>query len=196
MQAPGGPVSMRHDGLEGHDTIWMNAARCRITQLEAGHISPFHTRHATIESADAAERALSDMQDAHRARFKAEEDAMEAAKEEVRKAYAVEDEAMSAARRAVRQERNSILPVARLPPEVLRTIFTVCSDIDHPLIEGWDFHFGWLAVTHVCRRWRDIALEHSGLWADVLYPLGPLWAAASLERAQTMPLIVHFELYL
>ncbi|KAI0041443.1 hypothetical protein FA95DRAFT_1611006 [Auriscalpium vulgare] len=151
--------------------------------------------NATFESIDAAERALIDAQDVHRARLKAAEDAIESAKEEARKAYAVDDEAMSAARRTLHwQQRNSLIPVARLPPEIIRAIFAFCSDIDRPWIEeGLSDYPGWLAVTHVCRRWRDVALEYPGLWADVLYSLGPAWADAFVERAQTMPLVVHLD---
>ncbi|KAI0046745.1 hypothetical protein FA95DRAFT_1606637 [Auriscalpium vulgare] len=196
MQDPGSPVDLRcqsFDGLEGHDTIWLNFARYRIGKIEAVYIPSSDIRHATFESADAAERDLSAAQAAHRARLQAEEDAIKAAKEAIRKAYAVDDEAVSAVRLALRQKRNSLLPVARVPPEILRTIFTVCSDIDHPRIKKWDFHFGWLAVTHVCRRWRNIALEQSGLWTGISGSLNHLWTYAFADRAQTMPLAIHFD---
>ncbi|KAI0037795.1 hypothetical protein FA95DRAFT_1471485, partial [Auriscalpium vulgare] len=102
-----------------------------------------------------------------------------------------DDEAMNAARRALRQKRNSLLPVARLPPETLRHIFAFCSDNDYPLMENRrSNHMGWLAVTHTCRRWRDVALEHSGLWARISYRLNRAWTYAFAERAQTMPLAV------
>ncbi|KAI0041453.1 hypothetical protein FA95DRAFT_1471938, partial [Auriscalpium vulgare] len=102
-------------------------------------------------------------------------------------------EAMSAARHALRQQRNSLLPVARLPPEILRTIFAFSSEIDLPWIEnGVRIRLGWLAVTHVCRRWRVIAVEHTALWTDFSWPLGPGWTEAFAERARTMPLMIRF----
>ncbi|KAI0039415.1 hypothetical protein FA95DRAFT_1026921, partial [Auriscalpium vulgare] len=195
MQDPGSPVDHMcrcFDRIEGHDTIWLNAARYRIPQIEAVHIPSFDFTHATFESAEAAERSLSKMQAAHRARLQAEEDAIEAAKEALRKAYAVDDEAVSAARRALRQKRNSLLPVARLPPEILRDIFTFCSEMDHPRIQVRYYHVGWLKVTHVCRNWRNVALAHLGLWTHISYSLGPGWTETFAERAQTMPLVAHF----
>ncbi|KAI0039420.1 hypothetical protein FA95DRAFT_1504207, partial [Auriscalpium vulgare] len=97
---------------------------------------------------------------------------------------------MSAARRALRQKHNAILPVERLPPEILRIIFTSCAEIDPPLLFAPlpKTRIGWLAVTHTCRRWRDVALEHSGLWAQVSRSLGPEWADTFVERAKMMPL--------
>ncbi|KAI0044450.1 hypothetical protein FA95DRAFT_1597377 [Auriscalpium vulgare] len=180
----------QHSILERRD---INTARDRIPQVEAGVHLPFsNTAHATVESIDDAERALGDAQAAHRARLQAE-DAIARATEEVRNTHAIDDEAMSAARRALRLQRNSLLPVARLPPEILRSIFTFCSDIDHPRIEGWrSTCIGWLTVTQICRRWRSVALEHPGLWTHVYSSLGPVWADVFVERALGMPLAVHF----
>ncbi|KAI0045060.1 hypothetical protein FA95DRAFT_1456890, partial [Auriscalpium vulgare] len=67
---------------------------------------------------------------------------------------------------------NTFAPVASLPPEVLAEIFTCLSAIDlpsNPLAQNpWsDPHYGWLAVTFVCRHWRQIALQHARLWADI-----------------------------
>ncbi|KAI0037518.1 hypothetical protein FA95DRAFT_1477608, partial [Auriscalpium vulgare] len=101
-------------------------------------------------------------------------------------------ESMSAARRALRQQRNSLLPAARIPPEILRTIFAFCSEVDEPQMHSDVHSFGWLAVTYVCRRWRDVALAHAGLWTHVSFALGPVWADVFAARAQKMPLIVHF----
>ncbi|KAI0046747.1 hypothetical protein FA95DRAFT_1667986 [Auriscalpium vulgare] len=135
------------DGIEGHETIWMNVAHYRIAQIEEVHIPFFGFTHATFESADTEERALSEMQAAHCARLQAEEDAINAAEEALRTAYAVDDEANSAARRALRQKRNFLLPVARLSPEILRKIFTVCSERDRPqLLERSRFYPGWLTI--------------------------------------------------
>ncbi|KAI0046761.1 hypothetical protein FA95DRAFT_1572960 [Auriscalpium vulgare] len=196
MQAHESPSKrcQRRDGLAGHEAIWMSAARSRITQLDETQIPFSKTRHATFESIDAAEISLSEAQAALYARLKAEEDTIEAAKEEVRKAYAVKYGAMSAARRALRQQRNALPPVARLPPETLRNIFAFCSEVDEPWIEkGPGSYLGWLAVTHVCQRWRDVALSHTGLWAEILHSLGCGWTEAFAERAQMMPLLVHLD---
>ncbi|KAI0051928.1 hypothetical protein FA95DRAFT_1618635, partial [Auriscalpium vulgare] len=104
-----------------------------------------------------------------------------------------EDEAMSVARLALREQRNSLVPVGRLPTEIIRNIFTLSSEIDRPWIhECPTTKIGWLTVTHICQRWRHVALEHPGLWTHILvHALGPGWANAFAERAQGMPLIIQ-----
>ncbi|KAI0045908.1 hypothetical protein FA95DRAFT_1596583 [Auriscalpium vulgare] len=198
MQAP---VSERwHDDMI---SSWLHTARSRIAQREAvqypsSNIKPSSDiKHATLQSIAAADRTLSDAQAAHRARLQAEEDAIERAKQEVRDAYAVDDEAIDAARRALRQEHNSLLPVAVFPPEILRIIFTLCSEIEHPWNpkhRSTESRNGWLGVTHVCQRWRNVALEHSSLWAHIPTSLGRVWTDEFLKRAQQVPLVVRSRL--
>ncbi|KAI0041441.1 hypothetical protein FA95DRAFT_694163 [Auriscalpium vulgare] len=178
-----------HDGLEleGLEDIWMNAARSKIRQLKVIPIPSLDTTHVTYESVDAAERALGDAQAALRAGIEAEEVAIEHAKQALRNAYAADDETMRVARLALRQQRNSLLPVARLPTEILRDIFTLCSNIDRPWMEAWPTtKMGWLAVTRICQRWRNIALEHPGLWTHVLVDaFGPVGADAFADARKT-----------
>ncbi|KAI0051940.1 hypothetical protein FA95DRAFT_1592984 [Auriscalpium vulgare] len=152
--------------------------------------SSLSAKHATLESVAAAEHALSDAETVHHAQLQVKEDTIEEAKREVREALAVGDGAMNSALCALRQH-NSLLPIARLAPELLRAIFTFCSEVD------WigyrpKFHAGWLTVTHVCERWRDVALGHSGLWAaNISSSLGPTWTDAFVQRAQKVPLTLH-----
>ncbi|KAI0041445.1 hypothetical protein FA95DRAFT_1477606, partial [Auriscalpium vulgare] len=98
----------------------------------------------------------------------------------------LDDKAMSVARLALRQQRNSLLPVGRLPTELLRIIFAFSSETDRAWTEeGPTTKIGWLTVTHVCQRWRYVALEHPGLWTHIcVHALGPGWANAFAERAR------------
>ncbi|KAI0044718.1 hypothetical protein FA95DRAFT_1608295 [Auriscalpium vulgare] len=92
------------------------------------------------------------------------------------------------------------VPVARLPPEILAAIFSMLSL--SPILPpkgyrlGWNgalwARIGWLNVTHVCRRWRYVALQHPALWANITipHPLGDHWADASFSRAQDAPLTI------
>ncbi|KAI0053128.1 hypothetical protein FA95DRAFT_1601172 [Auriscalpium vulgare] len=195
MQASSSPVSESSSDDREYDTVWLHTARHIITQIKEVHYPSPNTIHATLESVDLAKRALNAAQAAHRARLEEEEDAIEAAKEDLRDAYAVEDEAMDAVRRALNEQRNSLLPVARLPPEILRTVFTFFSEIERPWIpRSWHTTYasssGWVGVTYVCQRWRVIALEHSGLWVHVPLTMGPMWAKEFAKRAQKLPLAV------
>ncbi|KAI0062971.1 hypothetical protein BV25DRAFT_1915708 [Artomyces pyxidatus] len=87
-----------------------------------------------------------------------------------------------------------------LPPEALARVFAWLSIIRIPLrINYWIYDengkardgntdkLGWIKVTHVCRRWRKIALENPALWADITFMLGPNWTATMLQRAQNVP---------
>ncbi|KAI0048550.1 hypothetical protein FA95DRAFT_1539594 [Auriscalpium vulgare] len=47
---------------------------------------------------------------------------------------------------------------------------------------------GWIKVTHVCRRWREIALGCSSLWTYIAFPLGDQWATEMATRAGSAPL--------
>ncbi|KAI0044465.1 hypothetical protein FA95DRAFT_1608519, partial [Auriscalpium vulgare] len=92
--------------------------------------------------------------------------------------------------------RNAQLPVARLPPEILHAIFAILSTIDSLLHspETLKCRLAWMVVTHVCQRWRHIALHRPTLWAHNIalpFPRGNRWLEAFLTRAQDAPLIVH-----
>ncbi|KAH9915781.1 uncharacterized protein BXZ73DRAFT_54144 [Epithele typhae] len=64
--------------------------------------------------------------------------------------------------RVARQRRNSEQLVHRLPPELVSRIFTDLVSENTP--EGDQ---NLVTATHVCRRWRLIALDDSSLWTGV-----------------------------
>jgi len=89
--------------------------------------------------------------------------------------------------------RNAIAPISALPPELIARIFRF-----HALVEPPWFgmlNLGWIRVTHVCRRWRQIALDDSLLWATVITGIWPIaeWISESLVRARNAPLAIDFE---
>ncbi|KAK7058590.1 hypothetical protein VNI00_002226 [Paramarasmius palmivorus] len=64
-------------------------------------------------------------------------------------------------------ERNSKLPVARLPAEVLTEIFSYLTrDLytAYPRFHDKKRRNDWFFFTHVCHFWRTIALNHAPLW--------------------------------
>ncbi|KAI0042356.1 hypothetical protein FA95DRAFT_584748 [Auriscalpium vulgare] len=93
--------------------------------------------------------------------------------------------------------------VARLPLEILAAIFYSLSFIALPGYRrrpgvgvgnvASRTKLGWLAVTHVCRRWRYVALQEPALWANIAtpHPLGDRWANAFFTRAKESPLSVR-----
>lgn len=76
-------------------------------------------------------------------------------------------------------QRNSLLPVCRLPTELLSEIFLRHVEDHHAVIRrlqadtvellnllNWG-HYTWITVTHVCRHWRSVALSFPRLWTDI-----------------------------
>ncbi len=88
-------------------------------------------------------------------------------------------------------------PISCLLPEILVLIFaflvhakpTVSSAGDIPEgISRPQARLGWIAVTHVCSFWRQIALKHRILWTHHRFNLGPEWTMEMLCRAGDAPL--------
>ncbi|EIW58221.1 uncharacterized protein TRAVEDRAFT_47389 [Trametes versicolor FP-101664 SS1] len=107
---------------------------------------------------------------------------------------------------------NGMAFTARLPPEILSEIFTLVA-VDYYQAKRWH-HFGsthaykWITLTHVCRAWREIALDTPRLWSHIVLTQpavakqvlarskkAPLWLSASLnhsddQRAETMDVLM------
>ncbi|VDC05335.1 unnamed protein product [Peniophora sp. CBMAI 1063] len=98
-----------------------------------------------------------------------------------------------------------------LPVELLSAIFHISRDIDPArlidapknsseqaicrgsrinaeLSPSWRLR-GWFAVTHVCARWRTLALARPTLWAIVYLNLGPSWVDTFIARSDPVPFI-------
>ncbi|TFY52199.1 hypothetical protein EVG20_g10658 [Dentipellis fragilis] len=100
---------------------------------------------------------------------------------------------------------NALGPLSRLPSEILVVIFrclagiqttatfrprtTVlnCKSGTTPRI----LTLGWILVTHVCRQWRQVAIDHALLWTHISFALGSDWAERMLERSKMVPLVVR-----
>ncbi|KAJ3555151.1 hypothetical protein NM688_g2732 [Phlebia brevispora] len=104
---------------------------------------------------------------------------------------------LSEASRRLRRERNALTPTCRLPPEVLAMIFVWVVDVQ-PLGEPHDFTVPrikhWYPLLHVCRRWRDVALECPVLWNRVDVT-NPCWTTEMLRLSKKAPLTLKAEGY-
>lgn len=78
-----------------------------------------------------------------------------------------------------------------LPPSVLTEMFLLLAvDAD---VEDADERppYAWIRVTHVCRRWREVALQASNLWTNVTMTGNLDCAKAMLQRSQHASLTVR-----
>jgi len=100
------------------------------------------------------------------------------------------DEEIDASRRLTRfliSSHNDHTPISSLPPELLARIFHFSTLVEPP----WSGvqKLGWIGVTHVCQRWRQVALDDSSLWARIV-GVSPSaeWISEALVRARDAPL--------
>ncbi|KIK37899.1 hypothetical protein CY34DRAFT_809907 [Suillus luteus UH-Slu-Lm8-n1] len=110
--------------------------------------------------------------------------------------------ALAESARVLRSRSNSQVPISRLPDEILLIIFKYFEE--NTRLSVFDFNFddddddeedddggapACLAVTHVSRHWRQVALERPTLWRFV-GSTSILWLDIMLERSQETPLVV------
>ena len=84
----------------------------------------------------------------------------------------------------VRSTKNIFAPINRVPPEVLFLIADYCDTED----TGKDI----IALTHVCRNWREIFISHASLWTKLDCILVSK-TRAYLERSKASPLWIRLE---
>jgi len=80
--------------------------------------------------------------------------------------------------------RNTLAPINRLPDLLLYTIFS-CFQKDCR-IRPWK-SLDWIRVTHVCREWRGIALDHATLWTYIPFHCQQ-WIPETIKRSKSAKL--------
>jgi hypothetical protein len=110
----------------------------------------------------------------------------------------VEDkiEAMERQLLLLKQHRNSLVPVCRLPPELLARVFSIVQHEDDPTddpTDDSDFAFDsrasdWPRVMSVCTHFRAVAVQTPMLWNshDFTRPVST-WRQLCLARAAGIP---------
>jgi hypothetical protein len=87
--------------------------------------------------------------------------------------------------------RNTLVPISRLPTEILSIIFSLFPSFEvlnlescRPILSS--------PASHVCHRWRGISLNLPCLWSHINFTkLAPAGAAVMLVRAKTAPLYLE-----
>ncbi|KAH8091699.1 hypothetical protein BXZ70DRAFT_476761 [Cristinia sonorae] len=84
-----------------------------------------------------------------------------------------------------------IPPISRLPVEVLADIFRWCLP-DTATVFTPRRRLSWISVTHVCRYWRDVALQTPTLWTAIPVGQGSVpFAKEFLARSRRSPLRIY-----
>lgn len=98
--------------------------------------------------------------------------------------------AMQRAMTAYKIRRNFVSPSNRLLPELFARVFAFLAE-EEPAgdKENTMGILGWILVTHVCRRWRQIAIDHASLWQRIPLVMGVRWTEEFLARSRTAPLV-------
>ena len=89
---------------------------------------------------------------------------------------------------------NTIAPISKLPPEMLAEVFlhVVANYHCEPgrlVHNAAMFSYKWITITHVCRAWRDIALNTPRLWSYLVLA-SPEMTEMVLARSKMAPLCV------
>ncbi|KAI0317266.1 hypothetical protein OF83DRAFT_155940 [Amylostereum chailletii] len=93
----------------------------------------------------------------------------------------------------LRHRNTHYPPISRIPPEILLLIFRLlhdgstkdlCSQLFDDNPSRPKSHSTWISVTHVCRQWREVALNSPFLWTDIFCPMFPrLWTEEIIKRS-------------
>ena len=81
--------------------------------------------------------------------------------------------------RVLHSRRNDHLPISQLPVEILTKIFLL-----HQKNAPQSYtvqRLDWIGISHVSQRWREIALNFSGLWIHIPFDR-PKWAKEMIAR--------------
>ncbi|KAA1468459.1 hypothetical protein DENSPDRAFT_927379 [Dentipellis sp. KUC8613] len=131
-------------------------------------------------------------------------------REETQAALQQIDDELAALARAVafiRTRQNTLLPVTRLPVEALSRIFMWEAILEPPLSSHtWYSHWntgqyepsqtsaklGWIKVTHVCRHWREVALNNPRLWTAMQLKSAAL-TRVMLERSRNLGIVIRVD---
>ncbi|KAJ7167350.1 hypothetical protein C8R43DRAFT_917591 [Mycena crocata] len=90
----------------------------------------------------------------------------------------------------VRVLQNELVPIARLPPEILADIFVRCTPATPRELHE---DFSWLNLTRVSANWRNIALATPAFWGTLILSR-PKWTPVMLARSKMTALIVRVDL--
>ncbi|KAF8871823.1 hypothetical protein BD779DRAFT_1805735 [Infundibulicybe gibba] len=155
----------RSDYSSGACEFWDSALGSRI--LHIGNAPPAQQYSgviiSSIEALDREKRILQDAITTISRRCSSEEQALRNALHTIYEHLACERHAIDSSIATIHYHRNALIPMARLPPEILFQIFVFHARLERKWLKGP------LTSTRVCKRWRQIGLSCPGLWSRIDY---------------------------
>ncbi|KIK44281.1 hypothetical protein CY34DRAFT_802889 [Suillus luteus UH-Slu-Lm8-n1] len=95
-------------------------------------------------------------------------------------------------KRVLRSRRNELLPIFRLPTEILVMVFKNVEE-DHRLDESAHSDVpACVVVSRVCKYWRSVAYACPALWTHIR-STNPHLVAIMLEKSRNFPLVVMYK---
>ena len=81
------------------------------------------------------------------------------------------------------RDSRALTTISDLPVELLQQIFSYCTAFEDSLAGNYGYP-AWIPVTHVCSRWRAVALHYSPFWTSISTDaMGERWIKAFMERS-------------
>jgi F-box-like len=88
---------------------------------------------------------------------------------------------------------KALTPISLLPPEILARVFHLLAFEDPACSRKQNL--GWIRATHVCRLWRQVALDDSSLWATISgISANTVLISEMLARSRNAPLNINIRL--
>ncbi|KAG1756439.1 uncharacterized protein EDB91DRAFT_1041739, partial [Suillus paluster] len=99
--------------------------------------------------------------------------------------------ALAESMRVLRSRRNGLAGISCLPPEILANVFKHFAEKKSD--KSTSHAPTCLIVTHLCRHWRQVALECPALWSSISISSVSLpWIPVMLERSKNVALVITY----
>jgi hypothetical protein len=121
-------------------------------------------------------------------------------REDLQHAIDAEIKSLEESIRSLKSRRNALTPISSLPTEIISNIFSILrvpvapSPLTLPTLSDKPDNLPWFRISHVCRHWREIALNQPLFWSHLRltnFKFSLAGAGEMIARAKMLPL--HLE---
>ncbi|KAF8880886.1 hypothetical protein BD779DRAFT_1675733 [Infundibulicybe gibba] len=139
---------------------------------------------SSIKALDEEQQFLEVTMEVIRHRCTMEEQALKGALETLREHLEYEEQAIARSITTIHRHRNLLVPVMRLPPEILSRIFVFHAQMESSWLNAA------LTSTRVCKPWRRIGRACPELWSHINFEdcRSAMWMARMIRRSRAVPL--------